>query len=427
VTNNPDRITRLVDHLFRKESGKLNAILARIFGFEHIELVEDIVQDTFITALRRWSHGSVPDNPSAWLMQVAKNKIRNALKRQNRSVRLDDRQAGTPAGQQEGLDRLFLDHEIRDSQLRVLFACCNPEFSEKAQIMLTLKTLSGFSISEIAGALLMKEEAVKKALYRTRKSIRRDDLEFSIPFLDQAAERLQSVHTVLYLMFNEGYKRTGGDELIKESLCYEATRLVRLLIDTLPDERSDSYALLSLFCFNSSRFNARVDAEGEIVDLRKQDRASWDHDLIRLGFHFLALSRRSDTLSRYHLEAGIAAAHCAASSWEETDWNSILYYYDRLLEMTDNPVVRINRAIAVSNLHGPEEGLEALSQLDDTLPVEDYYLYHATVADMHYRLRHFDLARSYYRVASEMTDSQPEKRFLAKRIDRCNTRNITDN
>lgn len=427
MTPKPDRITRLVDHLFREESGKLNAILTRIFGFEYNRLVEDIIQETFLTALRRWPHDSVPDNPSAWLMQVAKNKILNALKRQGRSVRLDDQKAAVREQKAQNLDRLFLDHEIRDSQMRVLFACCNPALPTKAQIMLTLKTLSGFSIAEIAGGLLMNEEAVKKALYRARKSIRNEEIAFGIPFLYQGRERLESVQTALYLIFNEGYKRTEGDELIKESLCCEAARLVRLLIDAFPGENSESYALLALFCFNSSRFGARLDEKGDIVDLKEQDRSRWDRDLIRSGFHYLSLARKSETLTRYHLEAGISSVHCATPSWDETDWDTILFYYDKLLEMTDSPVVRINRAIALSNREGPAEGLEALSRMDEEMPLDDYYLYHATKADLNFRMKNFELARSYYQVAMDMTDSKPEKRFLAKKIDRCNASNINKN
>ena len=425
-----DHIHRLVDHLFREESGKLNAILTRIFGFEHAELVEDIVQETFLTALRRWPHHSVPDNPPAWLMRVAKNKTLNALERKGRSIALDTQKESTlpvSTDAEPDLDRLFLDHEIRDSQLRVLLACCNPSLPVKAQIILTLKTLSGFSIKEISAGLLMKQGAVKKALYRARKSIRNEELALDIPFLAQVPERMDAVHTALYLMFNEGYKRTEGDELIKESLCYEAARLVRLLAETLPEGRPESYALLALFCFNSARFDSRLNEEGEIVDLKVQDRSLWDREMIRNGFYYLSKARQSDRLSSYHLEAGISSVHCAASAWEQTDWESILFYYDKLLEITSSPVVRINRAIALSNLKGPEAALEALTNMEVELPTDDYHFFHATKADLHFRMNNVELARSYYQVAMDLTDSKPEKRFLAKKMDRCTTGKINTN
>lgn len=418
-------ISGLVDHLFREEAGKMVAVLIRIFGFRHAELVEDIVQDTFLTALKKWRHNQIPDNPSAWLMQVAKNKTLNALKRENRSVPLDQYKS-TPEIE-ETIDKLFLDHEIKDSQLRVLFACCDPRFSAKAQIILTLKTLSGFSNSEIARALLMSEAAVKKRLYRTRKSIREDGLEFGVPFLYEIDERLPAVHTAIYLMFNEGYKRSEGDELIKESLCFEAARLTDQLVEALPEQAGESHALLSLIYFSISRFNARHSEDGNIIDLQKQDRKLWDRDLINMGFSHLKKSRKSNTLSRFHLEAGINSIHCSASTFEETDWDSIVNYYDRLLELVDDPIVQINRAVAVSNQKDPEAGLKALEQLEQTDFPDRYPLYHATKADMYFRLGNYELARSYYRVAVDLAELKVDIRFLERKIKECDTKNITDN
>jgi RNA polymerase sigma-70 factor (ECF subfamily) len=418
-------ISGLVDHLFREEAGKMIAVLIRIFGFRHAELVEDIVQDTFLTALKKWRHNQIPDNPSAWLMQVAKNKTLNALKRENRSVPLDQHKS-TPE-LEETIDKLFLEHEIKDSQLRVLFACCDPHFSTKAQIILTLKTLSGFSNSEIARALLMSEAAVKKTLYRTRKSIREDGLEFGVPFLYEIDERLPAVHTAIYLMFNEGYKCSEGNELIKESLCFEAARLTKQLIESLPEQAGQSHALLSLIYFSISRFNARHSENGDIIDLQRQDRRLWNKDLINMGFNHLRKSRQSETLSRYHLEAGINSVHCLASAYEETDWNSIVNYYDRLQELVNDPIVQINRAVAVSNQKDPDAGLKALEQLEQTDFSDRYYLFHATKADMHFRLGNYELARSYYRVAVDLAESKVDIRFLEKKIEECDKKNIMDN
>lgn len=422
-------ISGLVDHLFREEAGKMVAILIRIFGFRHAELVEDIVQDTFLTALKRWRYNELPDNPSAWLMQVAKNKTLNALKRKSRSVSWEqyDLKSSNEEELEANIDKLFLDHEIRDSQLRILFACCDRHFSAKAQIILTLKTLCGFSNSEIARALLMTEAAVKKSLYRTRKSIREDELGFGVPFTYQIDERLPAVQTAIYLMFNEGYKRSEGDELIKESLCFETARLTKQLIEALPERAGESHALLSLIYFSISRFNARHSENGDIIDLQKQDRRLWNKDLINMGFNHLRKSRQSEMLSRYHLEAGINSIHCMAPSYEETDWDSIVNYYDRLIELVNDPVVQINRAVAVSNQKNPEIGLKALEQLEQTDFPDRYPLYHATKADLHFRLGNYELARSYYRVAVDLAESKVDIRFLERKIKECDTKNITDN
>lgn len=441
MSREQEHITRLVDHLFREESGKLNAILTRIFGFQHLKLIEDIVQDTFLAALRRWPYHGVPDNPSAWLMQVAKNRALNALKRKSKSRNIDDlpvsARPGYGTGSRDGSDtatdpdallgRLFLDHEIRDSQMRVLFTCCNPVLSEKSQIILTLKTLCGFSMKEIARALFMNEEAVKKSLYRSRKTVRGEDLAFGVPFLHQAEERIGTVNTVLYLMFNEGYKRTGGVKLVKEDLCYEAARLTRLVIETVPADASESLALLALICFNSSRFASRINGDGEIVDLKEQDRTLWDRDLVDRGFYYLRKARDTGRLSRYHLEAGIAAVHCAAQSWDDTDWQAILFYYDRMLELEENPVVRINRAIALSNLRGPDAGLQALAPVEDEETLGEYHLLHAAKADMYRRQGRFELARSYYAVALDLAESRPDKDFIRKKIRECDLENIKGN
>ena len=429
--NKPDEhINRQVGHLFREEAGKLTAIMIRIFGFENSRLSEDIIQETFLAALKTWPTNGMPDNPSAWLMRVAKNKTLNAIKKEKRISTLPEKCMPTiysANGESHDtettvLDEWFSDHYIRDSQLLVLLTCCHPDFPEKARIMLTLKTLAGFSYTEIAQGLLVNEENVRKKLYRIRNRIRGNEEILNSRVCQQIPERLESVLTVLYLMFNEGYKRTCGDELIGKSLCFEAIRLTKLLseIEITPDSHQSGRidALMALMCLNAARFPARIDPEGHIVDLKNQNRLLWDQTLIRLGFHYLNKSRESDTVSRYHLEAGISSVHCLASTYEQTDWKTILFYYNQLLEQTDSIVVKINRAIALSFVEGAEAALEELEHLTDDLS-ESYRFYHAARAEMYYRIGLYEKAQSCYETAHHTTKSKLEKQFLSTQIQKC--------
>lgn len=429
MSNASHHINRLVEHLFRQEAGRMTAILTRIFGFDHSDLVEDIVQDTFITALKTWSFKGQPDNPSAWLIQVAKNNTINAIKKDQKFIKglpiqaKLDKSAGD-AGQV--MDDLFLDHEIADSQLRILFACCQPSLSPKSQIALTLKTISGFSNAEIARALLMSEPAVKKMIYRARKSIREEERSFNVPFVDETEERLESARTVCYLMFNEGYKRSEGDRLLKESLCREAIRLTCLLTG-MKKGASESAALLSLMLFNVARFPARLDKNGHPIDLEKQDRKLWDKDLIQKGFYYMSQARQSKILSRYHLEAGIASIHCMAQSYPQTDWQAIVNYYRRLVRMVDNPVVKLNYAIALSNLEGPEAGLNVLDESELQKPLDQYFLLYAAKADMYFRMQDYKKAKMYYQLAMDLSEAESDRHYLSLKIKNCDLKSISEN
>lgn len=416
-----------VEHLFRVEAGKINAVLIRLFGFARAELAEDIIQDTFYTALKTWSYNDIPDNPSAWLMQVAKNKTLNVLKREQKkeSYRTGNDRAET------SIDELFLDHEIRDSQLRILFTCCHPSLSEKARIILTLKTLCGFSYAEIAGGLLMTESAVKKSLYRSRQVIRGVLDQPEIPLKKEAQGRVEEARTVLYLMFNEGYKTTRGHKLIREELCIEAARLAKLLLEMVPsnNERGHTNALLALFHFNLARFEARIDNNGDIIDLGRQNRDRWSRPLINTGFQYLKKSRSAAKPGRYHLEAAIASVHCSAKSLEDTDWTTILGYYDRLLKLMDSPILAINRAIVLSYCGNIKDGLDALEEIKNEWaePPRAAFQYYASKADMYRRKGDHETARSYYRVSLDYTDSVPQRKFIRKKIQECDRKNISEN
>lgn len=416
------KMNHIVEHLFREQSGKMSAILTRRFGFGSAERIDDIIQDTFIAALKTWSVKGVPENPEAWLYQVAKNKTLNQIKKNSR---LNYSEEGTPnITTSEHMDQLFLDHEIKDSQLRMLYACCNPLLSEKVQVILTLKSLCGFSVQEIAHALLMKKEAVKKTVTRARSSLASINVE--IPFVEQAKERTEAVQLVLYLMFNEGYKASSGDTLIKEQLCFDAVRLAKLVAEIPEFDDYTTFALLALMYFNMSRFEARLDENGDMIQFQLQDRSAWNKQMIAKAFEFLEKSRQSTTLNRYHIEAGIAAVHASAASFEETSWKTIVNYYKILFQFDQSPITQLNYAIALSLHEGPKQGLEELDKIK-AMSMKNYFLFHASRADMYLRLEDFDRAKSYYQVALDLAESSLDQAFIRKKILECDTRNITNN
>ncbi len=424
-TAEPHTTSNIVEHLFRHQSGKMSAILTRIFGFKNADLIEDIIQETFLSAIKTWSLKGEPENPEAWLMLVAKNKIINELNKQKRHAEKREKVHFEQA--EEEIDELFLDHEIKDSQLRLLFACCHPDLKPKAQIMLTLKVLSGFGDKEIANALLMQPEAVKKTIFRAKQQLKEKHEVIGIPFLSAVADRLDIVLTIIYLMFNEGYKTTRGEKIINEELCYEAIRLCLLLAEMEDIDQGKIYALLSLMYFSLARFPSRVNQLGEIIEIGEQDRTKWDQSLIEMGFHFLKKSRQSTELSRFHLESTIASIHCSSDSIEETDWSIILYCYQKLLELNDSFVVRLNHAIALSRVYGFEEGIEMLKKLEEESKSSKRPMLYAAIAEMNMQLGKYDIAKSYYQVALDQSDINADQAFIGKKILECDKKNIQNN
>lgn len=414
-----NEVSVLVAHLFRQQAGKMIAALVRLFGFEQVHLAEDVVQDTFITACQQWNYAALPDNPEAWLMTVARNKAINAIKRGARIKHADisvfadqERDAAS-----DYMDQVFSEKEITDSQLQLLFLCCHPRLPEKSQLQLTLQVLCGFSLEEIANALFLQKEAVRKALYRAKESIRKQGLHTHTHYMFFSEQRTALVLQVLYLMFNEGYKTTSDRQLLNTDLCYEAIRLCQLLRNLRTNKEAE--ALLALMFLGIARFPSRQDEQGAIILLEDQNRSLWRQEFIKEGFYYLEQSRDSNTVSRYHLEAGIAAAHCAAASYQQTDWQKIVFYYDQLLRLHYSPVVCIHRAIAVAQLEGPQAGLTLLDQLRDAR-LEHYYLYAAAKASLLYKSGNYFLAKAHFETALAHTPSTVNQAFLNKQIGNCN-------
>jgi RNA polymerase sigma-70 factor (ECF subfamily) len=412
------QIDGLADRLFREEAGRLTAVLIRLFGFSESDLIEDIVQDAFLAALKTWRIKGVPENPSAWLMQVAKNRALNELKRNQKSLPFGSEAlpAGSGNGREVDMDRFFLDDEIRDSRLRLIFACCDPGLPSKSRIILSLRTLCGFGIQEIASALVMKSEAVKKNLYRARRELKkRGDLPV-VPLKKRAAERMSDVLKVVYLLFNEGYQSSTGPNLIREELCLEAIRLAKELLGLPPAFRGEVHALLSLFYFSMSRFDARESPAGDILDLEEQDRSLWDQTLIRIAFSHLKQSRTSEKVGRYHLEASVSSIHAASETFGETDWKTIVYYYNRLIRFDGSPVTQISRAIAIGHAEGADYGLDTLNNLERSGQFVENHIYHAAKGYLFSRRGDFESAMDHYKCAMALTDSARERRYFEERV-----------
>lgn len=395
------------------------AVLTRIFGFHNLDLAEDVVQDAFGKALRHWRF-KLPDNPSAWLMKTARNQAIDIIRRERYrkefaedvSVLLESEYTSKPI-----IDTLFMEHEIQDSQLRMIFACCHPALSEIDKIALTLKTCSAFNVNEIASALLSNNELIKKRLQRARNFIAEKKVEFHIPTGTELRKRLNTVLQTIYLIFNQGYNSSSKEELIRKDLCEEAIRLAVLLTENRFTNYPKCYALIALLSLLASRFEARLDKEGEIVLLEDQDRKKWNQDLINIGLRYLDQSVGGDELSEYHLEAAIVAEHTTASSFSETNWNRILSLYDLLSSMNNSPVVLLNRAIVISKVAGCRKALDEISRIPNIEElIKSHYLFSATLGELHSELGKRDEAVKFLLQAIDLTQSTSEKLLLKRKL-----------
>lgn len=423
----PGEISRLADHLFRHEAAKLVSVLTGIFGIDRLQFAEDVVQESLVRALRTWPYMGIPKNPAAWLTQTAKNLALDLIRREKlfrdkepEIVAFLDQWPSDAAADESPM----FENEIRDGRLRLMFTCCHPLIPQEAQTALALKTLCGFGVAEIAKAFLTSEAAIAKRLTRARQKIRDLQIPFKIPAGKELSSRLEGVLQTLYLLFNEGYKASSGDHLIKEELCQEAIRLGALLAEHPSGNQPRTHALVALMLLNAARLPARTDSEGNILRLKEQDRSTWNQAMIARGMLHLGESAAGEGLTPYHLQAGIAACHCAASDYESTDWSQILLLYDRLMELDDSPVVALNRAVAVANVHGPKAGIEAVEAIQNGSQLNSYYLLYAVLGEFEKQLNHFQAAIDNFRKALELTELTSEQLFLSKRLQDSEERNL---
>jgi RNA polymerase sigma factor (sigma-70 family) len=400
----------VAEHLFRHEGARLVASLAANLGTHRLQLAEDVVQEALVRALQTWPYRGIPENPAAWLTQAAKNLALDALRREQTWQRKEPQ---ITAEQEWWLTREEEPtHELSDDTLRMLFVCFHPQLSMEAQLALALRAVCGLSPTEIAAAFLTSEAAIAKRLVRARQLIRDLRLPFAVPDAAELPQRLNGVLAALYLLFNEGYKASAGDRLIREELCHESIRLTRLLAEHPATSQPPTKALLALICLNAARLRARVSVTGEIVRLQHQDRSQWDAQLIEEGIVTLGAASTGEIVSPYHLEAGIAAVHCLSPDEEGTDWARILSLYDQLLLLKPTPIVAMNRSVALARVQGPREALEALESIPNRHSLEAQHLYHAIRASFIGKLGHPAEARAAYQRAAELAQCSAERDFL---------------
>ncbi len=409
----------LVEHFFRHETGRLHGALVRLLGVNHLSLAEDIAQDALLRALRTWSMGGIPPNPSAWITRVAMNLAKDHLRHRNMSAAKEpaiithiEQTASRPAV------AIDASRTIRDDALRLLFVCCHPAIAPDAQVILALKVLCGFSTGEIARAFFAGESAIEKQLTRTKNRIQESNIAFELPETETLAPRLDGVLAALYLLFNEGYKASSGDRLLREDLCRESIRLTTLLLSHPVGRTPRTHALLALMLLTSARFPSRVDTQGALLRLDEQDRSKWDARLVNEGLHHLTASAEGGTASEYHLQAGIAALHCVAADATSTDWPRILAHYDLLLRLNPSPVIELNRVVAVAHVHGARAGLDALNSITQSALLDSLHLFHAVAGELHTRLNNHRAAAESYRRALALAQVGPEQSHLARQIER---------
>lgn len=420
--NRPESTNQLIDHFFRHQSGNLCARLTGFFGVRNIDLVEDMVQAALLTAAESWKVNGVPENPSGWIAKVAHNKVIDFLRREKRKKTLEEQEANLlPESSTDSLAEFDDENLFQDDLLKLIFACCQPEIPDHSSIPLTLKLVGGFSEKEIAAALLQSPESIKKRIYRAKKQMAENPSCLELPPKSQLPQRLQSVHHVLYLMFNQGYSPSDGPKAIRDDICEEATRLCHLLCKNSTICNGSTKALLALMLFQASRLDARIGSEGQSILLVDQDRNQWDQFLIRSGLHYLKESERED-YSSYHVEARIAMLHCIAKDFHSTDWKQIDSLYEKLFEETENPVYRINQAIAKSQFLKKvdlQDAMELLLRIKNQKQLQSYPWLDAAIGSVHQKAGNFSKAIDFFQNAMNLAKNNADKRLLAKEIRTC--------
>jgi RNA polymerase sigma-70 factor (ECF subfamily) len=404
-----------LEQVFREEYGRIIATLIRISG--SFDLAEEALQEAFISAASKWELEGTPNNPGAWLTTVAHRRLLDAFRRDRTHTDKQTEIAFEATRLQPHVEPELLEdaEEYPDDRLRLIFTCCHPSLSREAQVALTLRTLGGLTTTEIAHAFLLPESTLAQRLVRAKQKIRLARIPYEIPSVDRISDRLSAVQAVIYLIFNEGYAASAGQSLIRNDLCAEAIRLGRVLCELLPDE-PENLGLLSLMLLQDSRREARVNVEGELMTLEEQDRSRWDAREIEEGVRLVQQALRLRRVGSYQLQAAIAAVHAEARTADETDWRQIVALYLELMRITSSPIVALNHAAAVAMAEGFERGLSLIEAAGANGALQNYYLFHASRADLLRRLHRFDEARAAYETALSLTTNHVEQNYIRRRL-----------
>ena len=403
---------KLIPHLFRIEFRKITAVLCKLFGIEHIETAEDIASDTFLAAFETWTYKGIPENPTAWLYYVAKNKAKNYLQRNSvfqNKIKPELKSASVVIDKEE-IDLSM--QNISDSQLQMMFALCHPSISPEAQVGLSLRILCGFGIEEIADAFLTNKETINKRLFRAKETLRKENIKIELPAASEIDERLASVLTTIYLLFNEGYYSISQNEVLRKELCYEAMRLCTMLTENKVTNKPEVNALLSLMCFHASRFEARVNKNGEPILYEDQDEQLWDAELISQGGYFLQCSASGSKLSKYHLEACIAYWNTRKTDTAEK-WENILQLYNQLLQLQYSPIAALNRTYALSKANGKREAIVEAEKLN----LADNHFFWTLLGELYTGIDDLQ-AKKHFQRALLLAKTQADKQTIQKKIDK---------
>ncbi len=408
----PTEAKQMVDEVYRTEYRRVFATLIRLLG--DFDLAEDAVHDAFAAALQQWPVEGVPRNPRAWLVSTGRFK---AIDRMRRRARFDASLAAIAEQfdtvQTDEID--FDDESVEDDRLRLIFTCCHPALAADARIALTLREVCGLTTEEIAKAFLTSPATLAQRIVRAKRKIRDAGIPYQVPSRDDLPDRLDTVLRVIYLVFTEGYSASSGSSLTRADLTGEAIRLARLLADLLPEP--EVLGLLALMLLHESRREARASVDGDLILLEDQDRSLWNRDLIERGISLVEQALATHRFGAYTLQAAIVAVHAEAATPDATDWSQIVALYDVLLRIEPSPVVELNRAVAVAMHDGAEAGLALIDGILSRGDLTDYYLIHSARADLCRRLGQLEHARLAYRRALSLTDQEPERRFLTRRLD----------
>ena len=399
---------QIIPHLFKTEYQKIIAVLVKKFGFEQIEIAEDITSETFLTASQAWGIQGYPENPVAWLYSVAKNKAINYLKRSNHfkskiacNLKMDE-------WNETDID--FSEQHISDSQLQMMFAICHPGISVESQVSLSLRVLCGFSIDEIADAFLTNKETINKRIYRAKEKLRQEKVQICMPSIEEMEIRLGQVLLTVYLLFNEGYYSESNEQTIRKEFCVEAIRLCKLLTENESTAASEVFALLALMCFHTSRIEARMSKSGEIILYDDQDTTLWDKDLIAKGIYYLKKSATGNSLTKYHLEANIAYWNTVKEDSKEK-WENILQLYNLLLQVEYSPIAALNRTYALSKANGKQEAIIEAEKLQLT----NYHFYFALLGELYTDIDNIK-AQENYAISIFIAKTEKDRQVLKRKL-----------